>query len=146
MVYLIYWNVYGEWNRYYKDQNDILSLTLFKNAIDNDFKNSVCVQTSDGKTYYCMTALNDTTVYYIADHVFRKCAGIVDSFSIKAENIKPLYIGSLQQFGIVRSVTMNIVHPLDIPHVSFDKHYTAQELMHIFEQVNTLQPDGPQNP
>ena len=130
LIFGIFMNVQTTWNSFHLQQEKTTNLLFFHKAIENDLDNASLVTTSDEKVYY-LYSLTDTIVYTFDSSIIRTTSNHSDTFPVIVKNIKPHYVQSLVNSGIVNEIDFDIVFPVSLKSLQYCKYYTSSDLMSL---------------
>jgi len=131
--YRAYINIQSEWKIFCSRENKVISLLLFKEAMDNDIEKAISISVI-ASNHFRIIILSDTINYLFQSNVVRSCKNSIDSFDISVENIRFNYVSFLKQYNIADEINIDVSQPTKINDIHFIKKYTSAELMSIYKQ------------
>ena len=136
MLYSLYSVVHKEWHIINKQQNNITTLIQFRKTIHNDISNARHMYANSSEELYVVTeqfatAKTDTVRYLFGSLIIRIVKNNIDTFNISTNNLHYFHVECFQDSSVIKKIKFDILAPLHINHVSFQKRYTSSELMSL---------------
>ena len=124
--YLTYDIVYKQFLTFKKVDSNVLQALTFSNILNNDIATGEFVYKSNNGINVIGFDGNETTYYFGSDHIIRNVAGVIDTFSIPATNVKYGEMeGGLMGNGLLDKFEITITINETQNTLSFHKHYAA---------------------